>query len=107
MQLGNLRGELEGLPPFNLQHLINPQQQQQPDASEAWQQHLQLPLPPANATYTHPRQLHIQQHDHLQQQQQGQQDLASGGSNLLQYDPILWRAYQVLSFLSHVRHFSW
>lgn len=103
---GNLRSVLEGLPQFDLEQLTPIH----PDAAKAWQQHLQQPLQPANCCYTPPRQLHIQQHDHVPlrwqptQPQQQQQSQAAGslGGVLLQQDPTLWRAYQVLSFISHV-----
>jgi hypothetical protein len=106
---GNLRGVLEQLQPFDLQQLTPAH----PAAAEAWQQHLQEPLRPANSAYMAPHQLHIQQHAHhnplqqnqrLQKQRQEQSKPGAGqdGVVLLQQDLTLWRAYQVLSFLSHV-----
>jgi hypothetical protein len=102
---------LEQLPPFDLQQLTPAH----PAAAEAWQLHLQQPLQPANNTHTPPHQLHIQQYDHddplqkkqrLQQHSEDQEQSTAGagqeGVVLMQQDPILWRAYQALSFLSHV-----
>jgi hypothetical protein len=93
---------LEQLPPFDLQQLTPAH----PRAAEAWLQHLQLPLGPANSCYTNPHQLHLQQHNHTPpqqaQKQQQQQNLTSPDEAFLLQDPALWRAYQVLSFLSHV-----
>lgn len=95
----------DGLPQFDLQQLTPIH----PEAAEAWQQHLQQPLQPANSCYISPRQLHIQQHDQVPLQWQPTQQLqqldgadAGLGSVLMQQDPMLWRAYQVLSFISHV-----
>lgn len=100
-----MRTVLEGLPQLDLEQLTPIH----PDAAEAWQQRLQQPLQPANCCYTPPRQLHIQQHDHVPlhwQPTQSQQHLQGAAGNLggvlLQQDPGLWRAYQVLSFISHV-----
>jgi hypothetical protein len=99
---GNLRGALRDLPPFPLQQLTPAN----PAAADAWQQHLQQPLQPANRAYTSPHLRHIQQHDHLpptqQQQQQHALGLDSAAAVALQQDAVLWRAYQLLSFLSHV-----
>lgn len=95
---------LGDLPQLDLQQLTPTN----PAAAEAWQQHLQAPVPPANSCYTSPHELHKQQHDHLLNQQppsaHQHRAAVSPESLLLQQDAGLWRAYQVLSFLSHVRN---